>query len=48
VQGVKGLVTDFDSRWCAAVREHRLRDLARDVELADLQLEVGELLALRA
>jgi HK97 family phage prohead protease len=35
---------DFSSRWDAAVAAHRVRDLQRDVGLAELELEVAALL----
>jgi HK97 family phage prohead protease len=49
VHGVKAIggvwVPDFQSRWNAAVHEHRLRDLERDLSMAELQVGVAELLA---
>ena len=35
----------FSTRWNAAVQEHKVRQLGRDVDLAGLQLEVAAMLA---
>jgi len=43
VQGVKGLVTDFGSRWDAAVTEHRLNDLQRELALTELEMTIFEI-----
>jgi hypothetical protein len=39
------LPDSFDSRWRSSVHERRVRDLKRDLSMAELQVDVAELLA---